>query len=121
MTPFWLPGAIALGALAACAPVRTVTPPPAAIADLTLADERGALSVEIAYRMAGALLEAAIDTGRLRGVAARRADVIDAEAARLVGLARAAYDVGDTESYMIAVARAAPLIVQVRALAESAR
>lgn len=121
----WIvPALLALLALAGCAPGLTlpVTPPaPAAIAEQTTLDERAALGVEIAYRAAGALLERAIDDGRLRGGAAVRADAIDARAAAIVGAARAAYDAGNARSYAAAVAQAGPLIAALRALAEDAR
>lgn len=113
---FIAPLGVALLTLGACTPLKQIAPPPAAIADMTTVDERGALAIEVAWRAAGAALEAAVDSGRLTGAAAAKADRIDAQAERFVGLARAAYDAGNAADYMTALAQAKPLIAELRRL-----
>lgn len=118
MIHFAAPLGIALLALGACTPLPQIAPPPAAIADMTTLDERGALAIEVAWRAAGAALEAAVDSGRLTGDAAARADRIDAQAGYFVGLARAAYDAGNAADYATALRQAKPLVKQLRGLVE---
>lgn len=113
---FIAPLGIALVTLGACAPLAHIAPPPAVIADATTVDERGSLAIEVAWRAAGAALEAAVDSGRLTGAAAAKADRIDAQAARFVGLARAAYDTGNAADYQSALRQAKPLIAELRRL-----
>lgn len=112
MIHFIAPLGIALVALGGCAQLTQIAPPPDAIADMTTVDERGSLAIEVAWRAAGAALEAAVDSGRLTGAAAAKADRIDARAERFVGLARAAYDAGNAADYMAAIAQAKPLIAE---------
>lgn len=121
MIHFVAPLGIALVALGGCAQLAQIAPPPAAIADSTTLDERGGLAIEVAWRAAGAALEAAVDSGHLTGAAAAKADRLDARAAHFVGLARAAYDAGNSADYWSAVQQAKPLIADLRALIEGAR
>lgn len=105
----------AVASLAACTG-QLPPPTPVALADTTTIDERAALTVEIAYKATGALVEAAVDAGRIKGATALRVDAIDAEAARWVGAARSAYDAGNAAGYAEAAAKAGPLIAQLRSL-----
>lgn len=98
----------------AVAVADSTLPPPAAIADLTTADEKTALAIEIAYKAVGSLYEAALDSRRLSVAAVARADALDAQAHDLVRAARAAYDAGNAASYGDAVERAGPLIERLR-------
>lgn len=111
----------ALLMLGACtAPLPVLAPPPASFAQATTLDERGLLTIEVAYRAAGLLLEAAVDAGRLRGADALRAERLDAQAAQAVALARAAYDAGNAADYAAAVRAADPIVTALRALLERA-
>lgn len=101
--------------VSACARTGVVLPPPpSAIAETTTMDERTSLAIEVLYRGLGGLLEAAVDGGRLKGTAAERADRIDGKLAFYVGMARAAYDAGNADSYAEALKRARPLADQLR-------
>lgn len=118
MIHFAAPLGIALVALGACTSLPQIAPPPAAIADMTTLDERSSLAIEVAWRAAGAALEAAVDSGRLTGDAAAQADRLDAKAGHFVGLARAAYDAGNAADYAAALRQAKPLVKQLRGLVE---
>lgn len=103
--------------LPACATVPTGIPlSPSAVADSTTADEKASLGVEISYKAVGVLIEAAVDSGQLKGELAGRVDRLDAQAAGLVAKARAAYDAGNSESYADFSVQAQAILTELRLL-----
>ena len=99
-------------ALVGCTPGLVSTPTPGQVADRTVLDERGAIAVESAYRAAGLALEMAVDTGLLRGQAARTAATYEQRAYTAVLAARAAYDAGNAATYPAALASARQAIAR---------
>ncbi len=84
----------ALALVAGCTPMPNLAtlPGPAIVADRTALDERGAIAVEAAWRVAGRAIERAVDRGELQGASAARAERVDAEAGRwVVGKAPGVY------------------------------
>lgn len=99
--------ALAALALASCAPL-TVGTGPAPIADSTILDEKAALGVELAYKVARTLAETAVDVGLVKPGTplARRVADADNRAYAAVQAARAAYRAGNAASYGAAVSQA---------------
>jgi hypothetical protein len=94
-------GCAGIGGIAAGIP-----PSPAAAADQTTLDERGAIAVEIAYQAAARAVEALTDAGLIEGAAATRVAEVDRKAFAAVQAARTAYDAGNSASYAEALAKA---------------
>lgn len=116
-----------LSAVAGCAHSQTVAPiapplasstpatsGPAAIADRTLLDEKAMAGVELAYRSMRVALEAAVDTGLIRGDRARLAAQMERRAFSAVEALHAAYDAGNAETYLQSVNHAFDAIEAVR-------
>lgn len=89
---------------------------PETVAARTTLDERAMLAVEVSWRAAGAAIEAAVDSGLLKGDAALKVDRIDAQAGQWVGAMRAAYDAGNAQDFSTALAQAKALVGQLRDL-----
>ncbi|QPT09859.1 hypothetical protein [Sphingomonas paucimobilis] len=108
----------ALTLLAGCAPMPALraVPGPAVVADRTVLDERAAIAIEASWRVAGRAIERAVDRGDLVGEQAARAERLDAAAGIWVARARAAYDTVNAASMADAIARAKPLIAEMRSL-----
>ena len=103
--------------LSACAAVPTGVPlSPGQVADTTTSDEKAALAVEISYKAVGVLIEAAVDSGQVKGELAGRVDRLDAQAAALVAKARTAYDAGNSDSYSDFSVQAQAIIAELRLL-----
>lgn len=84
-------------------PLSSATAP---IADRTALDEKLVAGVELAYRTMRIGLEAAVDTGLLKGGNALVAAQMDLRAVAAVEAVHAAYDAGNAETYLDAVTRA---------------
>lgn len=98
-----------LCALPACAPLDTIPPAPAAVANKTVLDEQGALAAELAYKAARIAIETGVDAGLIRGATATRIAALDAKAYAALGVVRQAYRAGNATNYAAALmtARAA--------------
>lgn len=81
-------------------------PPPAAIAERTVADEQAGQGAELAYKAFRTALEIAVDTGFLKGAAATRAAELDRRAFAALKVARKAYTTANSGDYLQAVKNA---------------
>ena len=79
-----------LCALPACAPINTIPPSPASVADKAVLDEQGALAAELAYKAARIAIETGVDAGFIRGATAARFAALDAKAYAALGVVRRA-------------------------------
>lgn len=100
-----IPLSLALASCTALPGIGTL-PPPAAVAERTLADEQAAQGAELAYKAFRTALEIAVDTGFLKGAAAARAAELDRRAFAALGVARKAYTTANSTDYLQAVANA---------------
>ena len=98
----------AAASLCACAPAGSaiggLPAAPAEIADATVADEKAALTVEIAYQAAALTVKAMAQNNIIMGTSAERIAALDRAAYDAVKAARAAYDAGNADSYQAAEA-----------------
>jgi hypothetical protein len=106
--------------LAACGPLNSLPPAPAALADKTLLDEQSALSVELAYQAEALTLRTALRSGLLTGDAATRAAALDNRAYAAVTAVRAAYDAGNASGYAEALLNARQAIAATLTLLKGA-
>lgn len=108
---------------ASCAPssIASIPAAPALVADATLIDERAMIAAEQSYLAIGAVIEAAVATGLLKGQAAARVDRLDGMAMDAIVAMRAAYDTGNAASFDQALARAKAAIEQIRVLTGAPR
>lgn len=111
MKAFLLAPMLALS-LSACAGLGALMspPPPATVANQTILDEQGAMSVELAYKAARTAMEVAVDAGLLNGEKATTAAAIDNRAYAAVTGVRAAYRAGNAASYQSALGEARTLV-----------
>lgn len=98
-----------LVALPACS-TTGVPGSPAEVADKTILDEQGALSVELAYKAARTVVEVAVDAGLIKGELASTIARLDRDAYSAVLAVRSAYDAGNATSYSSAIDRARSII-----------
>lgn len=110
-------------ASASCAPgsIGSIPAGPALVADQTLIDERAMIAAEQSYLAIGAVIEAAVATGLLKGQAAARVDRLDGMAMDAIVAMRTAYDTGNAASFAQALARAKATIEQIRVLTGAPR
>lgn len=109
-------GLVAL-ALTGCSTVPAGTPgTPTPAVSLGTADEKALLAVEASWRATLIAVNAAVDSGQLKGENAAKVRNLLAIAKRGVDAARAAYDAGQTVQLMARVGDAASALGGVRAL-----
>jgi len=107
---------LAIATLPACALLQSPPGSPSAIANRTVADEKGALGVELAYQGANLAALTANRAGLVNaGLALRIADA-DRKALAAVHAVRAAYDTGNAASYRQADAKARVALAEFLAL-----
>lgn len=97
--------------LSACAPVLQSSP-----LEQTLVDDKALLAAEAAYFGVGTLVEAAVDSGALRGERAAQVAVLDRQAYAALATARQAYAVGNAASYRAAAAAALGAVADIQRL-----
>lgn len=76
---------------------------PAEVANATALDEKAALGAELAYQAFRTSIELAVDAGLLKGERAARVAELDVRAYHALTVARAAYEVGNAETYASAL------------------
>lgn len=121
--------AVVVPALASCTPLGapapaataisagSTVPPPVALADKTVLDEKALAGVELAYKAARLTVETATDAGMITGARAGQIAVIDQRAWNAVQAARAAYAAGNARSCGEAIDRALVAIAEINAVA----
>lgn len=98
--------AIALS-LTGCAPLLSaLTSTPASYANQTVLDEKGAITVELAYKAARLAVETGVEAGLIKGQRALAVADLDTRAFTAVVGVRAAYRAGNAQSYAVAIVEA---------------
>ena len=97
-------------------PVSSVPVAPVSVADRTILDEKTLTAVELAYRAARTLAELGVDTGRLKGASAAKAQVLNRKAYAALGVMRSAYRTGNAASWGQAYGEAQGAIAGILAL-----
>lgn len=91
-------------------------PPPVAVADATVLDERAILALELAYKAARIAVELSVDTKVVWGATAARVAEYDNKAFLALTVARSAYRTGNASSYKTALSEAQAAISQLLSL-----
>lgn len=102
-------------ALTGCATTGTVNTPVGAVS-LATADEKAMIALEGSYHAVLVAVNAAVDSGLLRGEKAQRASVLLSQANGAVRTARAAYDAGNAVQSAARAAEAVSAMSGLRAL-----
>lgn len=101
-----------LALLTGCAGLGTLPPGPGTVADQTINDERAALGVEVMYQGWRSAVTTGVELGLVKGELAGRLQALDTRIYAAVGVARRAYDAGQSASYAMAAAQVAELIAE---------
>lgn len=91
---------------------------PGSVANRTVLDEQIGSAVELAYKAARLLVELGVDTGRIKGQNALKADAFIVRAYSATLAVQEAYRAGNAVSYKAAAEHATATIAQLTALAQ---
>lgn len=109
------PVAMLLSGCAGMLSALTAPPPPSALANKTVLDEQGDYAVQLAYKAARTYLEFKVDSGKLKGAAARSAADFDNKAFAAISVVHRAYLAGNSNDYDAALTEARAAVAELLA------
>lgn len=111
-----LVSAVAALALAGCGFNLPQVATPSTVANATVLDEQVGRGAELAYKLGRTVLELAVDTGRVKGATAAKAQDLNRKAYAALLVMRTAYRAGNATGYKQAAAEVGSLVAQLHAL-----